>query len=150
MTTRDDAQAIVDYFVNVQGGIPNRWLIRLRADGTPIGTCGFHALRSRDRRCDIGYDLSPRHWGRGYMTEALSAALAFGFSELTLNRVGAIVHPENTASLRLLDRLGFLREGLLRDWHQRSGVFHDHVQLALLARDWSVAHAERQTRAARE
>lgn len=136
VTTRDQAQAIVDFFVHVPEAFPNRWVLTLRDDGTPIGTVGFHVFRQRDRRCEVGYDLSPQHWGRGYMSEALRAVLTLGFDVAHLNRVGAIVHPDNAGSLRLLERLGFTREGVLRDWHCRDGVFHDHVVLGLLAREW--------------
>ncbi len=136
VATREEAQAIVDYFVHTPGPLPNRWVLTLRDDGTPIGTIGFHVQRERDRRCEIGYDLSPQYWGRGYMSEALGAVLALGFDELFLNRIGAIVHPENAGSLRLLERFGFSREGVLRDWHCRDGIYHDHVTLSLLAREW--------------
>ena len=134
--TREDAQAIVNFYVNAPGPTPNRWVLERRSDGRPIGTCGLHLWVQRDRRCEVGYDLSPHAQGQGYMTEALRAVLDFGFGTLGLNRIEAIVHVDNAASLRLLDRLRFQREGVLRELHLRDGVFHDHAVLSLLARDW--------------
>lgn len=136
--TREEAQAIVDFYVSAAGPTPNRWVLERLSDGMPIGTCGLHRWVQRDRCCEVGYDLSPRAQGQGYMTEALRAVLDFGFATLDLNRIEAIVHVDNAASLRLLDRLHFQREGVLRDLHLRDGVFHDHAVLSLLARDWAV------------
>lgn len=137
--TREAAQAIVDFYIGAPGPTPNRWVLERLSDGLAIGTCGLHNWVERDRRCEVGYDLGPGAQGQGYMTEALSAVLAFGFTRLGLNRIEAIVHVDNAASLRLLSRLRFQREGVLRDLHLRDGVFHDHVVLSLLARDWTVA-----------
>ena len=141
--TREEAQAIVDFYVSAAGPTPNRWVLERLSDGMPIGTCGLHRWVQRDRCCEVGYDLSPRAQGQGYMTEALRAVLDFGFATLDLNRIEAIVHVNNAASLRLLDRLHFQREGVLRDLHLRDGVFHDHAVLSLLARDWAATQQQR-------
>ncbi len=84
-----------------------RWVLVTKADGQPIGTCGFHNWSRRNHRAEIGYDLTPSAWRQGYMHEALSVMLEFGFQQMELNRVEALVYPENTASLRLLDKTPF-------------------------------------------
>ena len=116
----------------------NRWVLVRKVDARAIGTCGFHRWDARHHSCEVGYDLEPASWGQGYMAEALSTALGFGFREMDLNRVAAIVSPENAASLRLLEKLGFVREGLMRESLCRAGVYHDHWLLSLLKGDHTI------------
>lgn len=70
------------------------------------------------------------------MTEALRAMLSYGFEQMRLNRVEALVYVENEASIRLLERLGFLREGILRQYFRRGEEYYDHWLLSLLKADW--------------
>ena len=84
-----------------------RWGIELKSGGGLIGSCGYYAIHSLHRRTGIGYELARAHWSQGMMSEALSAILAFGFGEMELNRIEAFVMPENTASINLLEKLGF-------------------------------------------
>ena len=83
--------------------------------GDLLGECTLFNLMEQCRRAEIGYTLAADSWGQGYMHEALSALLRFGFTELNLNRVEADIDPRNTASARSLDRLGFTKEGHLRE-----------------------------------
>lgn len=85
-----------------------------RADtGVLIGTCTLFSISisisASCRRAEVGYGLASSAWGRGYMDEALRCLLAYGFSELKLNRVEADIDPRNSASARSLERLGFTR-----------------------------------------
>ncbi|WKZ35450.1 MAG: GNAT family protein [Anaerolineales bacterium] len=114
----------------------NRWGIVLKNNHQIIGTCGYHKWNKRDLRAEIGYDLGPEFWGKGIMTEALRAALQNGLEGMGLNRIEAMVHPQNQGSLHLLHKLGFQKEGLLRDYHHSNGSFHSHYILSLLKRDW--------------
>ena len=70
------------------------------------------------------------------MTEALSSVLASGYEVMELNRVEALVDPRNEASLRLLLKLGFTREGVLREYEYEKGAFIDLVMMSLLRREW--------------
>ena len=65
-------------------------------------------------RAEIGYDLNPECWGQGFMAEALVAAINHGIDSMKLNRIDALVYIKNDRSVRLLQRLGFKQEGLLR------------------------------------
>jgi ribosomal-protein-alanine N-acetyltransferase len=67
------------------------------------------------RRAELGYILGREHWGRGFAGEAQRRAIDFAFEDLGLHRLEADTHPDNAASLRSLERLGFRREGLLRE-----------------------------------
>ena len=111
-----------------------RWRISDARDGAFVGTCGFQRLVYQGaRRGEIGYDLSPARRGRGIMGEVLPAILEFGFGGLGLHRIEALVAPGNTRSTELLERHGFVREGLLRDHGFWRGRYWDQLIYARLA-----------------
>ena len=83
----------------------------------------------------LGYWMGARHAGKGRMTRAVAAATAYGFSTLRLHRVEAACLPENIASMSLLERNGFIREGLARSYLRIDGDWRDHVLYALLERE---------------
>ncbi len=113
-----------------------RWAIALGDHPKElIGTCGYNIWIQAANRAVLGYDLSPTFWHRGIMGEALAAVLDFGFEKMQLNRVEALSFPDNSASQRLLEKLGFHREGLLREYERTQGHYQDMTIYALLARD---------------
>jgi ribosomal-protein-alanine N-acetyltransferase len=136
VATRADAQAIIDFYAASDGKAYNRWVLVLKSTARPIGTCGYHQWRRAHQRAEIGYDLAQAFWRQGLMREALHAVIRFGFQRMAFHRIGALVHPENQASLRLLATLGFQKEGLLRDYYYQNGRFHDHWLLTLLRHEW--------------
>jgi ribosomal-protein-alanine N-acetyltransferase len=87
-------------------------------------------------RAEIGYDLWPDYWGQGLMPEAIGELIRFGFEEMDLNRIEATTHTENLRSQRVLTRLGFQKEGLLRDFYFRDNIYNDQVLFSLLRREW--------------
>jgi ribosomal-protein-alanine N-acetyltransferase len=101
------------------------WAIISRADGTLAGTCTYaHFVPVLDRG-HITYQLARRAWGRGFGTEAVRALVAFGHGVAALNRIEAVVVPENQASVRVLRKAGFEDEGLLRGYGRWRGRYHD-------------------------
>lgn len=110
------------------------WGIILKRDPQAgiIGRCGYNYWLRQDRRASIGYDLGYAYWGNGIMTEAVRAIVAFGFDRLDLNRVEADAAAENIGSIRVLEKVGFVREGLQRDQYFEWDEFHDLVLYALL------------------
>ena len=114
-----------------------RWGIVRKGTSKLIGTCGYYDWNKTARRAEIGYDLNPAHWGQGVMTEALSAVLRYGFEEMELNRIQAIIDSKNTRSMRLVHRLGFTREGVLRQRSYFNGQFRDDVCFSLLKKEWT-------------
>jgi ribosomal-protein-alanine N-acetyltransferase len=113
-----------------------RWAITLRGQDALIGMCGYNYWDRRDSRASIGYDLVRRYWGRGIMPEALHAMIHFGFERLALNRIEADTSTYNAASVRVLEKLGFQREGVQREQYYQDGRFHDLVLFGLLKRDY--------------
>ena len=112
-----------------------QWGVERTSDRELVG-CVTLMPAARQPRAEIGYILGREHWGKGYAGEAQRAAIDFGFSELGLERIEADVHPDNAASLRSLERLGFVREGLLRERWIVSGEPSDSVMLGLLAGEY--------------
>jgi ribosomal-protein-alanine N-acetyltransferase len=112
------------------------WGIELKAEGSLIGTCGYFRWELEHHRAEIGYDLWPDYWGQGLMPEALTTLLRFGFVEMDLNRVEATTHTQNERSQRVLARLGFQREGILREYYCRDGIYNDQVLFSLLRAEW--------------
>jgi [ribosomal protein S5]-alanine N-acetyltransferase len=112
------------------------WGIVRLDDARVIGTLTFSSLDAKNRRAEIGFALARDAWGHGYMSEAAAVALDFAFGPLGLTRIEADVDPRNDASLRLLERLGFVREGLARERWRVGGEVQDSVMLGLLRREW--------------
>jgi [ribosomal protein S5]-alanine N-acetyltransferase len=133
------ASKLVDLFAS-QRSLANpttRWGLQVKGQDKLVGTCGFFAWNRNWHKCTIGYELHPQACGNGYMNEALLAILAWGFTHMELNRIEAEVHPDNAASLRSIERLGFKREGLLRQVGFWSNQYHDMYQYSLLRQEWS-------------
>lgn len=134
LTSLEEAKEFVDYFARSykeKRGI--RWGIQIKGQDDIIGTIGFNAWSRKHKRAEIGYELHPQHWRKGYAYEAASRIIAYGFSELGLTRIGAVVFTENKASDHLLSKLGFEKEGLLRNYMYQSGHPHDTNIYSLLA-----------------
>lgn len=115
-----------------------RWGIQVAGESTLSGSCGLFGWNRDWRKCTLGYDLVRSAQGQGYMQEALSTVLDWGFANMELNRIEAQIHPDNLASLKLIRKLGFREEGLLREVAFWSGAHHDLLQFALLRREWRV------------
>jgi ribosomal-protein-alanine N-acetyltransferase len=105
-------------------------------DDRPLGITGLSELSVRDRRAVVGTWLGRRHWGSGANRESKALVLALAFRRLGLRRVTAFAHPENARSLAALERVGFTREGVLRDWHIHRGTPRDVAILRLLRQDF--------------
>lgn len=131
----DEALDLIDFVAESYAAERQvRWAIELRGTQRVVGTCGFVWLRPHS--AEIGYDLARKFWGQGIMYEALTTLLTYAFEELTLNRIEALVIPANVRSRRLLERLGFVHEGTLREYDFFKDAFHDMEMYALLRRDW--------------
>lgn len=112
------------------------WGIVQRGEEELIGTCALSGWSRLHRRAEIGYALRRDRWGKGIMAEVLPALLRFGFTEMNLHRVEADVDPRNTASIRSLERLGFQREGYLRERYFLNGEIQDAIFYGLLRQDF--------------
>lgn len=122
-------------FENNQG---IRWGITLRSESRVIGTCGFHGWAKIHYKAEIGYELTPEYWQQGFMTEVIPKIVEFGFNHLGLNRIEAFVEPENMGSRKVLKKVGFKEEGILKEHFYWRNRFVDIVIYALLKKDYYV------------
>lgn len=140
LPNRDAASKLIS---EIQEGFGRRellkWGIALRADDSLIGSVTLFHPDFTHRRVEIGYALGRPYWGQGYMQETLKAVLAYAFETLNFHRIEADVDPRNAASVRTLERLGFQREGYLRERWQVSGEIQDAYFYGLLRPDWEMA-----------
>lgn len=162
--TRDDADALFPIFSNAEvarylsrppwtdreqarerieqdiEGMARREHLRLaiesRTSGALLGECCLFQFHPTSRRAELGYTLARDAWGRGYMGEALASVVGYAFHELDLNRLEADIDPRNTASERSLLRLGFVKEGHLRERWIVAGEVSDTGLYGLLRSDW--------------
>lgn len=101
------------------------WGIVQEGSTAVLGSCGFNAWFKRRQVGDLGYELARPFWNQGIMTEALSAVVAYGFERLALVQQRAWVVPENKASARVLQKIGFKSQGVQFARGYWDSQFHD-------------------------
>jgi len=133
----DSAHQLVDSSLNaMRAGSSLCFGIVPKSAKVVVGTCTlFHIFKS-SRRAEIGFVLGRSFWGKGYMTEAVSALLDYGFLTLDLNRVEADTDPRNRAAAKMLERLCFVKEGHLRERWIVDGAKSDSAFYGLLRSEW--------------
>lgn len=138
----DDASAwLLRIEALVAGGSARQLVIERSADRKVLGGVLLFKFDEPSARLEIGYVLGREHWRQGYAFEALQAVCEHAFRQLGMRRIEAEVNPANTASNALLQRLGFVREGLLRQrWVGRGGAYDTHIY-GCLAHEWR-SHAD--------
>lgn len=113
------------------------WAVTLRGQDRVLGGVSLHAWEKYHRRAEVGYDLARAFWGQGIGREAVRAVLAFGFTQLNLNRIEAATIADNHESVNLLKKLGFRLEGIRRGYSwEEDGTFHDSAMFGLLREEF--------------
>jgi RimJ/RimL family protein N-acetyltransferase len=131
-----EAARLVAEFGAAEEGVPGwfQYAVELRAAGTLIGDVGI-CLHDNGKQAELGFTLAPAHQGKGLATEAVRCVLNRVFDR-GIHRVSADCDARNTASARLLERLGFRREGHRIEHTWIKGEWTDDLLFGLLARDW--------------
>jgi [ribosomal protein S5]-alanine N-acetyltransferase len=101
------------------------WGISLKDDTRLVGTIGFWRLMKEHFRAEIGYLLHPAYWGKGLVSEAITTVMDYGFNVMKLHSVEANVNPTNKASVRVLEKTGFVQEAYFRENYFYKGRFLD-------------------------
>ena len=130
------AQAMIDRDLAQTSKDHLRLGIAVAQSGALVGSCALFGINAVCRRAEVGYALGSAAWGQGYMHEALVALIDYGFGTLNLNRIEADIDPRNTGSAKTLERLGFLKEGYLRERWIVGDEISDTALYGLLHRDW--------------
>lgn len=126
-------QFIREMHAAYQAGRSVMWAVAERCDGRVVGAVSLHDWSRRHQRAEVGYTLAQSWWGRGMAYEAVAAVCAFGFDQMGLHRIEAETIADNHRSVRLLERLGFQREGTRREYSlEDDGLFHHSAMYGLL------------------
>jgi RimJ/RimL family protein N-acetyltransferase len=137
----EDIAAATELVRSIHGMFEQRslfqWGVVRRDLDQVIGTSTLAHVDPRNGRAELGFALHRGHWGQGFAGEAVTALIQFAFGPLGLRRLEADVDPRNDRSLALLQRLGFVREGYLRERWNVNGEIQDAVFCGLLAREWA-------------
>ena len=99
------------------------WIIADKKSGAPMGDISVYHYSAEHNKAEVGFWLLPQYWENGYAREALALVMVFWTKEKGLHRMEAFVEPENLASCRLLEKAGFIREGLMRDCEFKNGRY---------------------------
>ncbi|MBK6922499.1 MAG: GNAT family N-acetyltransferase [Deltaproteobacteria bacterium] len=117
-------------------GEPSKWGLVVRDGDVLVGTCGFNEYSAAHRWAEVAFDLAQPQWGRGLMGAAATAVLGWAFAHDRIDRAQAYVRDDNLRSQRLLERLGFEREGCLRSFRVCRGQRRDFYVYGLLSSAW--------------
>ncbi len=120
------------------------WGMTRHGEDKVIGVCVLHGYSVQNKRSEVGYVLGREYWGQGYMNEALVAMVDYAFGPCQLIRLEADLDPRNAASEKALARLGFVREGLLRERWVVDDEVSDSLMMGLLKREWHRAASNSQ------
>jgi [ribosomal protein S5]-alanine N-acetyltransferase len=101
-----------------------------------IGSCGLHNWYPDHRRAELGYSITNENFKRkGMMSEALKAIISHGFNKMNLHRIEALIGPENTPSLKLMEKYEFIKEGVLREHYFMDEKFENSIIFSKLKSD---------------
>ncbi|MDN3677140.1 GNAT family N-acetyltransferase [Flavobacterium paronense] len=135
--TKEDA---LEHIALIEEKIVNNtginWGITIKGNSKIIGIIGHYRISTENHRAEIGYMSFPEHNGKGYMSEAIKAVIAYGFEQMDLHSIEAIIDPDNIASERVLQKNGFVKEAHILENELWEGKYWDTVIYSLLRRNW--------------
>ncbi len=134
-----DVQTFIRKFINWQYEQPRtkfQLAVILADQNQLIGSCGIRMKQANAHQAELGYEIAPVYWGQGYATEAAHRMLIFGFEELGLHRIWASCLLDNTASARVLEKLGMQREGHIRENRWMKNHYWDTLIYSILEHEW--------------
>lgn len=126
-------QADLDW---VEEGNAIVWAIAEPSSNKALGKFVLFQFSQENRRAEVGYVLNREHWGNGLMTEIMARVIDYAFDELGLHRLEADTDTENAGSIALLEKMGFVHEGMFRQRWRVYGQWQDSAMLGLLKPDW--------------
>ncbi|MBC7523001.1 MAG: GNAT family N-acetyltransferase [Flavobacterium sp.] len=135
--SKEDA---ITHFKTIDEKIENNtginWAITLKDNPKLIGIIGHYRIQPENHRCEIGYMILPEYHGQGITTEAVNAVLKYGFDDLSMHSIEAVIDPENIASERVLQKNGFVKEAHILENELWNGKFWDTVIYSILKRNF--------------
>jgi len=131
------------YDADREAGIALPLFVCLEESGRIVGGATLNSIRRGVAECcALGYWMGEQYAGKGLMADAVKALLPHVFETMQLHRIEAACIPDNSRSQRLLEKVGFRREGYLNGYLKINGVWRDHLLYALVAEDWQSKRAK--------
>ncbi|WJS93044.1 GNAT family N-acetyltransferase [Flavobacterium johnsoniae] len=129
----EDALAHIKMILdNIENNIGINWAIRIKDEPKLLGIIGFYRMQPENYRAEIGYMILPEFHGKGYVPEAVKRLTKYGFEDLKLHSIEAVIAPENYASEKVLQKCGFTKEAHFKESEFYNGKFLDKVIYSLL------------------
>lgn len=110
------------------------WILCTFEDSNMMGSTGFWNFDKKNHRVEIGYSLSPEYWNQGYISEANGVIIQYAFEKMKVHSIQANINPNNIASKRVLEKMGFRQEAHFTENYYCEGTFTDSVIFSLLER----------------
>lgn len=139
--TPEAVQEFVGWFIDQQAHMPrikHQLAIVLKSTNELVGNCGVRMDAVEAIEADIGYELDPKYWNRGYATEAASVIADFGFHHFGVHRIWAACIADNISSAHVLEKLGMKLEGRFRENRHFKGKWWDSLYYGILAEEWEI------------
>ena len=137
ITTSEEAlEFITKMDVNIDSNSLINWAITTKENDRLIGMIGYYRMKPENYRAEVGYLLSAEYHGHGIITEALQRVVRYGFEEMGLNSIEAVIDPENFASEKVLLKTNFVKEGCFKEHQFFDGKFLDSVFYSLLKKNY--------------
>jgi len=137
ITNEEEALAhfqVIDDAIEKNQGI--NWAITLKGNSKLIGIIGHYRIQPENHRSEIGYMILPNYNNQGIVTEAIKVVLEYGFDDLQMHSIEAIIDPDNIASERVLQKNGFVKEAHILENELYDSKFWDTVIYSLLKRNF--------------
>lgn len=132
-----DRKSFDEYLERGESLANENFLVCRIEDGAIVGTINLSQIfRKVFQNAYLGYLLFEEYTGQGLMTEAIELILKFAFKTLKLHRIEANVQPQNVASIKILQKMNFTREGFSRKYLKIGGRWRDHERWAIIVEDW--------------
>lgn len=131
-TTEDALEHVAMIEEKIVTNVGINWGITLKGNSKVLGIIGYYRIQPENYRAEIGYMLLPDFHGKGIISEALKRLIAYGFDDLKLHSIEAVIDPENAASEKVLQKCGFVKEAHLKEAEFYEGKFLDKVIYSLL------------------
>lgn len=137
ITTQEEAlEFIITMDTTIDSNTVINWAITTKENDQLIGMIGYYRMKPENYRAEVGYILSAEYHGQGIMTEALQRVVQFGFEEMGLNSIEAVIDPENIASEKVLLKTNFEKEAYFKEYQFFVGKFFDSVFYSLLKKNF--------------
>jgi len=139
LPTEGDTRSTLDEYIKNQQEVPRstfRFALTIQPADMAMGIVKLSRQWELIREWEVGWAVHPQEWGRGYASEAARAVIEWSFREMNVHRIVAFCHTDNTASVKVMEKLGMHQDGRLRETRWLNGRWWDEYVYSILEREW--------------